>query len=130
MGTILIVDDEEPIREVLAMIFGDAGHRALTSIHGQQALELVDKDRPDLVFADIMMPVMGGAELCRRLKANADTTAIPVILTSSAGERAAEGTGAEAFIAKPFNLDDVEALVRRWLPDAGARDPTVVELSK
>ena len=114
MATILIVDDEEPVRDFLAQLLADGGHRTLQAVHGAEALELVAKERPDLVVSDIMMPVLNGAELCRRLKAGADAPPIPVILMSSAGPRAADGTGADAFIAKPFDLADMEALVERW----------------
>ena len=116
MATILIVDDEEPVRDFLAQVLTAAGHRALQAIHGAQALELVANEWADLVVADIMMPVLNGAELCRRLKAGTATNAIPVILMSSAGPRAADGTGADALIAKPFDLEDMEALVGRWSP--------------
>jgi CheY-like chemotaxis protein len=128
VATILIVDDEEPVREFLAVLLADAGHHALLAIHGRHALELVKKERPDLVIADVMMPVVDGGELCRRLKTGAGTEAIPVILMSAAGEHVARGAGADAFIAKPFRLEDMEVLVRRWVPqptpDQGAsHDP-------
>lgn len=116
MATILIVDDEEPVRDFLAQLLTDAGHRTLQAVNGAEALEVVEKERPDLVVSDIMMPVLNGAELCRRLKARADTPVIPVILMSSAGARAADGAGADAFIVKPFDLDHMEALVGRWCP--------------
>lgn len=116
MATILIVDDEEPVRGFLGMFLRDGGHRVLQAIHGAQALELVQKERPDLVIADLMMPVLNGAELCRRLKAGAGTRGLPVILMSSAWPRPADVSGAEAFIAKPFDLEEMEALVQRWLP--------------
>jgi CheY-like chemotaxis protein len=116
VATILIVDDEQPVRDFLAHRLADAGHRTLQAVHGAEALEVAEKERPDLVVSDIMMPVLNGAELCRRLKARADT---PVILMSAAGPRAAEGTGADGFIAKPFDLADMEALVGRWSPPTG-----------
>ena len=116
-ATILVVDDERPVRELLAALLADGGHRVLTAGHGQQALEVVAAERPDLVISDLMMPVLGGAELCRRLKAGAGS--MPVILMSSAHARQAEGTGADAFIAKPFDLEAMEAVVGRWLPAVG-----------
>ena len=116
MATILIVEEEEPVRELVALVLQDGGHRTLQAIHGGQALELVAREHPDVVISDIMMPVIGGAELCRRLKAKPKTRAIPVILMSSAGRTAADGTGSDAFLAKPFELDELEAVVRRWLP--------------
>ena len=125
MATILIVDDEEPVRDFLAQFLTDVGYRTLQAIHGAQALELVEQQRPDLVIADIMMPVLSGAELCRRLKARADAPTLPVILMSSAGQRSADGAGADAFIAKPFDLEAMETLVRRWSPteDLGPAPP-------
>lgn len=62
------------------------------------------------------MPVLNSAELCRRLKARTGAQPILGILMSAAGPRAADGTGADAFIAKPFDLDEIEALVDRWSP--------------
>ncbi len=115
MATILIVDDEEPVRELLALVLEDAGHRTLHAIHGSQALQLMQKERPDLVITDLMMPVMGGMALCQWLKREPGMRDIPVIMMSAAGERATRGAGADAFIDKPFVLDEMEALVRRWL---------------
>jgi len=115
MATILIVEDEEPVRHFLALLLKDAGHHVLQAMHGAKALELVDQERPDLVISDVMMPVLNGAELCKLLKARADTQAIPVILMSAAGRQAAGGAGADAFIDKPFELEDMEALVQHWL---------------
>ena len=118
MATIVIVDDEEPVRDLLAMLLEDAGHRTFKAIHGAQALELVAREQPDLVISDIMMPVLNGAELCRRLKARTDTRGLPVILMSSAGTRSAVVAGADGVIEKPFLLEQVEEMVRRLLPPA------------
>src|SRR5687768_1337212 len=116
--TILVVDDEEPVRDFLAQLLEEDGHLVLTAIHGARALELINEQTPDLVISDVMMPILSGAELTRRLKANPATATIPVILMSSAGRRAADGTGADAFIAKPFDLTALEELVERLLPPA------------
>lgn len=116
MATILIVDDEEPVRELLAAIFELAGVRALKANNGRRALELFNQDRPDLVLSDVMMPVMSGANLCRLLKAEPSTATIPIILMSAAGQQVTDGTGADAYLDKPFELDQLEALVFQWLP--------------
>jgi CheY-like chemotaxis protein len=118
MAIILIVDDEEPVRSFVAELLADDGYQVRLAMHGGQALDVVDKEPPDLVLSDVMMPVLNGKELCQRLKARDDTRHIPVILMTSAGQKAVDGAGADAFIAKPFDLDDLEALVRRWLPVA------------
>jgi CheY-like chemotaxis protein len=119
MATILLVEDEEPIRDLLAQFLSDGGHRVVRAIHGAHALDLVEEERPDLVISDIMMPVLSGTELCRRLKARPGSPKIPVILMSAAGTWMADGTGADAFISKPFDLGDMQALVRRWSPQEG-----------
>ena len=119
MATILIVDDERPMRELLAEVFEDDGHRALSASNGRHALELLEQEQPDLVLSDAMMPVLSGVNLCRRLKAEPSTASIPVILMSAAGWQVADGAGADAYIDKPFELAEIEALVRRWLPPPG-----------
>jgi DNA-binding response OmpR family regulator len=116
MATILVVDDEEPIRTLLADIFVERGHRSLLARNGQDALDIIAQERPDLVLADVMMPLINGAELCRRLKADGATQSIPVILMSAAGRDVADGSGADDYLDKPFYLDEVEALVDGWLP--------------
>lgn len=121
MSTILIVDDEEPIRDLLAWLLGDEGHRVLVAAHGRQALDLLEQDPPDLVVSDVMMPILDGAELCRRIKRSPSTRDIPVILMSAAGRRAAGDASADAFIDKPFDLGTMETLIRHWLPPRSSR---------
>jgi len=103
------------VREFIALVLADAGHHTLLAGNGRQALELVEEARPDLVISDVMMPLMSGVELCQRLKGAADTAAIPVILMTSAGERIAADAGYDGFLAKPFDLAVMEALVDRCL---------------
>ena len=116
MAKILVVDDEEPVRELLTMVLQDVGHDVQQAIHGRQALDLAAQQPPDLIIVDAMMPVMGGAELCRRLKTAPSTAAVPVILMSAAGAHVTREACADAFLAKPFTLADMETLVQQWLP--------------
>jgi two-component system phosphate regulon response regulator PhoB len=113
--SILIVDDERPIRDLLEALLRDAGYATTTAVHGAEALALVAKSPPDLVIADVMMPVLGGAELCRRLKADPATRAIPIVLMSAVTPYRSHPSGEDGFLPKPFDLDEVEALVDRWL---------------
>jgi len=115
MATILVVDDEEPVRQLLAAIFADHGYRSLQARNGRHALEVLNGERPDLVLTDVMMPLLTGADLCRHLKADPATRAIPVILMSAAGREVTDGSSADDYLDKPFHLDEVEALVDRWL---------------
>ena len=113
------MDDEQPVRDFLALVLEDLGHRVVAAINGQHALTIAAEEHPDLVISDVMMPLMGGAELTRRLKAGeAGDRDLPVILMSSAGPAAAVGAGADAFIDKPFELEAMEKLVARWVGSA------------
>jgi CheY-like chemotaxis protein len=108
------VDDEAPIRELLACILKDLGYQVQEAINGHEAIALAARHPPDLVISDVMMPVMGGQELCRWVKKELEP-APPVILTSSVGRHVARGTGADAFVRKPFDLDELEEAVRHYV---------------
>lgn len=114
MATILVVDDEAPIREFLAYLLEDLGHEVRQAINGRQAVEIASTTRPDLVISDVMMPLMGGPELCTWVKRELHPPP-PVILTSSAGRHLARNSPADAFVDKPFDIGEIEDLVRRWL---------------
>ena len=106
MAEILIVDDEPDVRFVLRMAFESAGHQIVEAHHGGVALERVESSRPALVVTDVMMPVLDGLELVRRLRADPDTAAIPILLLSS---RATVASGADMALAKPFRPHEVLA---------------------
>src|SRR5688572_8224659 len=110
MATILIVDDERPVRQVLVIAFEQQGHQVLQAWHGRHALHIIASSevRPDLVISDVMMPLGGGVELCRALKADPLTVDIPVVLMSSAQLRTGSSSGADAQISKPFDLDTLQ----------------------
>ena len=82
MVNILVVDDEPDVRFILRRILEGAGHRVTEVQHGAAALEAVAAAPPDLVVTDMMMPVMGGAELIRRLRAEPLTATIPILAVS------------------------------------------------
>jgi CheY-like chemotaxis protein len=106
VAEILIVDDEPDVRFVLKIAFEAAGHRIVEANHGVAALERVKDSRPDLVVTDVMMPILGGHELIRRLRSNPETAAIPILVLSA---RAAAASGADAALAKPFRSHEVLA---------------------
>jgi CheY-like chemotaxis protein len=119
MALILVVDDERPLRELLAAIFEDGGHRVVQARDGRQALAMVEAERPDAIVSDVMMPLMNGVDLCRWVKANAATRNLPVVLMSATDQQRVEGAGANAFVAKPFDLTELEELVARMLSKEG-----------
>lgn len=116
---ILIVDDEAPIAEALALMVEDAGYTALTAFRGRVGLELAREHQPALIITDLMMPQYDGASLIAAVRAeNAATHRPPphIIAMTAGGLRHAEVAGADAVLWKPFTIDEVEALLRRFLP--------------
>ena len=113
-GFILIVDDNPTNLAVLSEALSSAGFHFRVATDGESALALVARNRPELILLDVQMPGIDGFETCRRLKANADTQAIPVIFTTALSdtESKAKGfsLGAVDYIPKPF--DQTEVLVR------------------
>ena len=111
---IAVVDDDEEIRDFLRTELG-ASYYVNTYCDGKQALEAVVSDVPDLVISDIVMPEMDGFTLLKRLKNNTKTSHIPVVLLTSRNEQKlrVEGLeqGADAYIDKPFNIEELEARV-------------------
>ena len=114
MTTILVVDDEAPIRELLAWILRDLGFQVQEAINGREAMALAALHPPDLVISDVMMPLVSGTELCQWVKRELEPPP-PVILTSSVGGTIALGAGADAFVRKPFDLDELEQAVRHYV---------------
>jgi CheY-like chemotaxis protein len=98
MGKVLIVDDEPDLRFLHRRILTRAGHEVCEAGDGAAALLSVRGSPPDLVITDMMMPVMGGAELIRRLRADPATAAIPILSVSGDGQLA---VGADIVLAKP-----------------------------
>jgi CheY-like chemotaxis protein len=111
---ILVVDDEAPIQELVATLLEDQGYRVLTARNGAEALDLVLAERPALVLTDLMMPVMDGIDLSRRLKEDALTHDVPIVLISAAGRAEAARSVADAFLAKPFDVETLLDVVRRY----------------
>ena len=111
MTTVLVVEDEEPVQQLVADLLEDEGYHVLVAPDGAQGLALAREAAPDLVITDLMMPVLGGLELCGRLRADARTRGVPIIVMSAAGRATADAAGVKAFLAKPFDLDALLALV-------------------
>ena len=102
--TILVVDDEPSIRDLIVAVLEEEGYLARGAHSGFAALDLVPELRPDLVLLDMMMPQMDGRETIRRLRQLPDGGRTPVIVMSAAVSAEGAGEGMAAFIAKPFDL--------------------------
>jgi len=111
---LLIVDDEDEIRRYLHSELADT-YKIREAINGKNALELILKEKPDLVVSDVMMPEMDGITLCKRLKANVNINHIPIVLLTAktTDEDKTEGfsIGADAYISKPFNVDLLKGII-------------------
>jgi CheY-like chemotaxis protein len=106
VATILVVDDEFGIAEVLDAALTDAGHRVVTAMNGREGLRQLAEVTPDIVFLDVMMPVMNGPAMLREMQSTPAYRAIPVVLMSSLPEAtvAALSNSYRAFLRKPFVL--------------------------
>lgn len=109
---VLIVEDDPTLRMVIGMVLERDGHELDEAPHGQAALDQIGGSRPDVVVADLKMPVMGGLELIRRMREDAATADIPVILLSGAADLGDAERQAQAVLAKPFDPADLLATVR------------------
>jgi len=116
--TILLVDDEYSIIEVLAYLLEEEGFAVLTASNGRTALERAAEKVPDVVVTDQMMPVMTGAELLGALKKHPKLQHVPVILMTSAPLAATRQLRWDDLISKPFAFSELLQAVRRVLPKA------------
>jgi DNA-binding response OmpR family regulator len=116
METVLVVDDEPTLREVVVRYLERAGYRALEAGDGDEAETLLRTQPPDLVILDLMLPGTDGLELCRRIRAD---SALPVIMLTARGEEADRivglELGADDYVTKPFSPRELVARVRTGL---------------
>jgi DNA-binding response OmpR family regulator len=120
MATVLIVDDDPKIREVLRLYVEREGHRAAFAADGPEALAVAGRSRPDLVLLDVMLPGLDGFEVCRQLREVSD---VPVVLlTARSGDSdkvVGLDIGADDYIVKPFSPRELMARVRVQLRRRG-----------
>lgn len=118
-ATLLIVDDDEGIRKLLAIMLEDQGYQTLSAPSGEMALAMVARQPPDLILLDAMMPGMDGYQVARHIKANVATANIPIIMLSGLSEQSARlsglEAGAEEVLSKPVVNDELWLKVRNLL---------------
>ncbi|WP_421901092.1 response regulator transcription factor [Maridesulfovibrio sp.] len=114
-GKILVVDDEVHIRmlleQTLEELEDDYGVELLTAENGEEGLDCIREERPELVFLDIMMPYMNGYEVCQAVREDSELSAVKIILLTAKGQEADRKhgleLGAERYMTKPFDPDEI-----------------------
>ncbi len=121
-GKVLIVDDEAYIRLLLEQTLEeleDQGVEIITSENGMDGLKIIQEERPDLVFLDVMMPKMNGFEVCRTVKIEMGLDGIFIVLLTAKGQEydrlKGEESGADLYMTKPFDPDELLDLAERVL---------------
>jgi CheY-like chemotaxis protein len=122
MPSVLVVDDDARLVQVIEMYLQNEGYQVLTASGGVAALEALRTARPDVVVLDVMMPDVSGIEVCRRMRASEALRTTPVlVLTAFPGsEGEAIAAGANRFVPKPFSLEGLRAELDGLIHAAGA----------
>ncbi len=118
-GSVLVVDDDPDVREVMSLALESSGYEARVAADGRDALAKLADGRPCVMLVDLMMPVMDGIELVRHLRREASTATIPIVIVS-AFERPSGLAGANEFLSKPVDLGDLLDVVARFCSTTGA----------
>ena len=106
--TILIVEDDKPLRETFADFLRQVGYRVAAAENGREALACIRKERPSFIFIDLVMPVMNGFELIEALRADKALAKIPLVAVTASVETAPPGT---LFMKKPFRAEAAVGLI-------------------
>jgi DNA-binding response OmpR family regulator len=115
MARILLAEDEQQIGDMVAFKLTNSGHQVVRAVDGEAALAAAERDRPDVIILDVMMPLVDGFAVLGRLKANPDLRTIPVIMLTARGQERDVLSGLQAgaadYIVKPFSLKELLARV-------------------
>jgi two-component system, OmpR family, alkaline phosphatase synthesis response regulator PhoP len=121
---ILLIDDDPDFVEAVKVIVENGGYDVKVAYDGEEGLEAVAAEKPDLIVLDVMMPVMNGHEACAKLKANPATAKIPIILLTAVADRVTTSTythrdmlesEAEDYMPKPVEPKELLNLIKNWL---------------
>ena len=128
LAKVMVVEDEAALVTLLTYNLESEGYAVVASKSGEEAMLLIREERPDLIILDWMLPGLAGIEICRQIRAGAETKGLPVIMLTARGEVTDRlrglTTGADDYMVKPFSVAEllarVKALLRRSSPEATA----------
>lgn len=135
---ILAVDDEQNILELIRYNLHEDGYEVVTATTGEEALDILDEQRPDLIMLDIMLPGQDGLQVCKKIKNNKETSNIPIIMLTARGEEIDKvlglEMGADDYVVKPFGVREllarVKALLRRASIHPEEEQPQQISVGK
>ena len=123
-GRVLVVDDDDVIRQLITVNLELEGFEVIPAVDGQDALDKVKDANPDVVTLDVMMPRVDGWEAAERLRADPQTAHLKLILLSARAQETdiqrGERIGVDAYLTKPFDPDELIDLVRRLISESGS----------
>ena len=123
---VVLIGEDEPDNQVILQTVVESlvGARAAVAGDGLAVLASVERERPRMILLDLMLPALDGFQVARQLKGDPATRAIPIVAVSAMARpddrEAALAAGCDEFVRKPFELDDLEALIRKYLANGGA----------
>jgi CheY-like chemotaxis protein len=122
---LVLIGEDEPDNQVILQTVVESlvGARAAVAGDGLAVLASVERERPKMILLDLMLPALDGFQVARQLKGDPATRAIPIVAVSAMARpddrEAALAAGCDEFVRKPFELDDLEALIRKYLANGG-----------
>ncbi|HXF65706.1 MAG TPA: response regulator [Burkholderiales bacterium] len=127
MATILVIEDESDLQQVLDYNLRQSGYRVFSAARGEEGLRLAREHRPDLVILDLMLPDLAGTQVCKALKRDPATRAIHVLMLTAKGEEVDRilgfELGADDYVVKPFSVRElllrIQAILRRGASETG-----------
>ncbi len=115
MKKVFVAEDDQAIQEIITIILEGENYKVIVSDHGDKVIDEIVQEKPSLILLDIWLSGHDGGKIAKRLKSQEATKDIPIIIISAnnATEKIAQAVGADGFLLKPFNIDDLVAIVKK-----------------